>query len=99
MLPTVTRLTKSPLWPNTQYTFAPNGGRPCDTAFPYFNLSMRGGTGMIPAVGWTGQWAATFAHRADRGLQITAPGKSSPGCTSERGEEIRTVDRADALGR
>lgn len=77
------------LWPNTQYTFAPNGGRPCDTAFPYFNLSTPGGTGMILAVGWTGQWAATFAHRADRGLQITA-GQELTRMYLEPGEEIRT---------
>jgi len=77
------------LWPNTSKTFAPDGGRPCDTAFPYFNLAMPGGKGMIMAVGWTGQWAATFWHRADHGLQVTA-GQELTRLYLEPGEEIRT---------
>lgn len=77
------------LWPNTRETFAPRGGRPCDTAFPYFNLAMPGGNGLILAIGWTGQWAATFAHRADRGLQVTA-GQELTRLYLEPGEEIRT---------
>ncbi|HQH52287.1 MAG TPA: alpha-galactosidase [Candidatus Hydrogenedentes bacterium] len=77
------------LWPNTKKTFAPDGGRPCDTAFPYFNLAMPNGKGMIMAVGWTGQWAATFWHRADRGLQVTA-GQELTRLYLEPGEEIRT---------
>lgn len=77
------------LWPNTKKTFAPDGGRPCDTAFPYFNLAIPGEKGVIVAIGWTGQWAATFWHRADQGLQVTA-GQELTRLYLEPGEEIRT---------
>ncbi|MFA6245093.1 MAG: hypothetical protein WC655_29390, partial [Candidatus Hydrogenedentales bacterium] len=75
------------LWPNTMNIFAPTGGRPCDTAFPYFNLGMPGGGGMLLAVGWPGQWSTTFGHRADRGLQVTA-GQELTRLSLEPGEEI-----------
>ena len=58
------------LGPNASKTFAPPGGRPTESAFPYFNLAMPGG-GMILAVGWPGQWSATFARDADNGLRVT----------------------------
>lgn len=77
------------LWPNTNRIFAPTGGRPCDTAFPYFNLAMPDGSGMILAVGWPGQWSATFWHRVGRGLQVTA-GQELTRLYLEPGEEIRT---------
>ena len=38
---------------------APNGGRPCDGAFPYFRVQFEGG-GLTLAVGWPAQWSATF---------------------------------------
>ncbi|MBX7259319.1 MAG: alpha-galactosidase, partial [Candidatus Hydrogenedentes bacterium] len=77
------------LYPNTKNTFAPSGGRSCDTAFPYFNLAMPDGGGMLMAVGWTGQWSVTFWHRADRGLQVTA-GQELTRLSLEPGEEVRT---------
>lgn len=77
------------LYPNTKNTFAPFGGRSCDTAFPYFNLVMPGGDGMVMAIGWPGQWSASFWHRAGRGLQVTA-GQELTRFALEPGEEVRT---------
>jgi hypothetical protein len=64
------------------------GGRPTDSAFPYFNLATPGG-GMILAVGWPGQWAAAFARDADNGLRITAGQQLTHLCLRP-GEEVRT---------
>ena len=59
------------LGPNASKTIAPPGGKASEVVFPYFNLGMPGG-GMIVAVGWPGQWSATFARDAGEGLQVTA---------------------------
>ncbi len=42
------------------YTFAPEGGRSCDGAWPYFDLVGSEG-GAVVAIGWTGQWEASFS--------------------------------------
>ena len=76
------------LGPNVKKTFAPSGGRPTDTAFPYYNLSMPGG-GLIVVVGWPGQWASSFARDAAKGLRITAGQELTHLCLKP-GEEIRT---------
>ena len=39
--------------------FAPNGGRPCDGAFPYFRIQFEG-CGLTMAVGWSAQWSTGF---------------------------------------
>ena len=46
------------LGPNDVFRSAPNGGRPTNGEFPYFNLRA-GSEGVILVVGWPGQWAAT----------------------------------------
>jgi alpha-galactosidase len=76
------------LGPNAKKTFAPGGGRPTDTAFPYYNLSMPGG-GLIVVVGWPGQWASSFTRDAAKGLRITAGQELTHLCLKP-GEEIRT---------
>ena len=43
---------------------SPNGGRPCDGAFPYFRLVYEGG-GFSVAIGWPGQWYAQFSDNGD----------------------------------
>ncbi|MCU0962523.1 MAG: alpha-galactosidase [Pirellulaceae bacterium] len=60
-----------PLAPGTRHTFAPPGGRPTEEAFPYFNLAWPGG-GVIAALGWPGQWSATFSRDAEDAVQLTA---------------------------
>lgn len=52
-------------------TFAPDGGRPSNRAFPYFNLALPDG-GAFLAVGWPGQWEACFTRNDDGNLRVTA---------------------------
>jgi alpha-galactosidase len=56
--------------------------------WPYFNLQKPGG-GVIVAVGWPGQWEATFTRDRDRGVQIMA-GQQLTHLYLKPGEEIRT---------
>jgi alpha-galactosidase len=68
--------------------FAPAGGRPSNAAFPYYNIIMSDG-GLILAVGWPGQWAASFTCDAEHGLRIVA-GQELTHLYLKSGEEIRT---------
>jgi alpha-galactosidase len=56
--------------------------------WPYWNLQQPGG-GMILAVGWPGQWEASFTRDHDRGLRIKA-GQQLTHLVLKPGEEIRT---------
>ncbi|MBP6506228.1 MAG: alpha-galactosidase [Opitutaceae bacterium] len=73
---------------NSTRTIAPPRGKPSEVVFPYFNLSEPGG-GMMMAVGWPGQWAASFTRDAADGLRIVA-GQELTHLRLEPGEEIRT---------
>jgi alpha-galactosidase len=73
--------------PETKLQFVPNGGRPCDGAFPYYRLSFAEG-GMSIAIGWPAQWAATFQGTAD-GVAIQA-GQERTNLRLLPGERIRT---------
>jgi alpha-galactosidase len=73
---------------NMRRKFAPDGGRPCDMAFPYFNLASPGG-GVVMAVGWPGQWAASFHRDADNGLHLFA-GQELTRFSLKPGEEVRS---------
>lgn len=76
------------LKPKAELRLAPVGGRGTNHAFPYWNLTMPGG-GLFLALGWPGQWAATFARDAERGLRIVA-GQELTHLVLRPGEEIRT---------
>jgi len=39
----------------------PGGGRPSSEFLPFFNIEGRG-EGVVVAIGWSGEWAATFIH-------------------------------------
>ena len=52
--PLTTKLTDKPL------TIANTGGRPTQTALPYFNISRGDNEGVIFVVSWAGQWNAQF---------------------------------------
>lgn len=56
--------------------------------WPYWNLQRPGG-GVILAVGWPGQWQATFARDHERGLRVKA-GQQLTRLVLKPGEEIRT---------
>src|SRR5262249_43205719 len=67
--------------------FAPDGGRPCDTAFPYFRLIFEN-WGLALAVGWPAQWAADFRGTAE-GV-AARPGPEQTHLRLLPGETIRT---------
>lgn len=70
--------------------FVPYGGRPSDTVMPFFNLTGDAGqSGLFLAIGWTGEWAATFA-RDDAGATSLVAGIRRMRASLEPGEEIRT---------
>ncbi len=73
---------------NAAQTFVPDGGRPTNRAFPYYNLAMPGG-GVILAVGWPGQWATRFTCDGEKGIRIVA-GQELTRLRLKPGEEIRT---------
>jgi len=56
--------------------------------WPYWNLQKPGG-GVILAIGWPGQWEATFARDHERGLRVKA-GQQLTRLVLKPGEEIRT---------
>jgi alpha-galactosidase len=76
------------LGPNKNLRFAPPGGRPLGTVFPYFNLEW-GGEGRIIVVGWPGQWAAQFTRDSGVGLTVTA-GQELAHLRLRPGESIRS---------
>jgi len=70
--------------------FVPYGGRPSDTVLPFFNLvGDAGDSGLFLGIGWTGEWAATFA-RDDAGATSLVAGIRRMRASLEPGEEIRT---------
>jgi alpha-galactosidase len=68
--------------------FAPNGGRPTNGSYPYFNLEYDGG-GLISVLGWPGQWAAGFERDEAKGLRITG-GQELTRMKLLPGEEVRS---------
>ncbi len=66
---------------------SPNGGRPCDGAFPYFRLLFEGG-GLTMAIGWPGQWHARFSGDG-QGISVQA-GQEQTDMVLLPGETVRT---------
>ena len=78
---------QTPLHSGVELSFSPNGGRPCDGAFPYYRLLFDDGGHSI-AIGWPAQWAARFIRRVD-GVQVLA-GQELTNLRLMPGESIRT---------
>ena len=78
---------ETPLRPEESLRFAPNGGRPCDGAFPYYRIMFEDG-GLTLAIGWPAQWAATFAA-VSGGVHVRA-GQEKTHLRLLPGESIRT---------
>ena len=78
---------ETPLNAGDALEFAPNGGRPCDGAFPYYRVTFEGG-GLSMAIGWPGQWAASFQGLED-GIHVRA-GQEKTNLRLMPGESIRT---------
>jgi alpha-galactosidase len=76
------------LAPKTERRFASSGGRGSDGVWPYFNVDW-GSQGVIAAVGWPGQWAATFTRNDKGGLRVRA-GQELTHFRLRPGEEVRT---------
>ena len=76
------------LAPGTEKRYSPDGGRPCSGEFPYFNVEWNGG-GTIIAIGWPGQWKATFENKQPNGLLVTA-GQELTHFKLLPGEEVRS---------
>ncbi len=74
--------------PNAVKDIANTGGRPTQTAFPYFNLEWKDG-GVIAVVSWAGQWSARFERDAASGLRFRA-GQELTHFRLHPGEEVRT---------
>jgi alpha-galactosidase len=63
------------------------GGRSSDGVMPYFNLAGEGG-GLIVAVGWSGDWKASFESLRGGSVQVTAGLKHSR-LKLRAGEQVR----------
>jgi alpha-galactosidase len=63
------------------------GGRSSDGVMPYFNLSGAGG-GLIVAIGWTGDWKASFTVQSDGKVRVVA-GLKRTRFRLAPGEEVR----------
>ncbi|MDE3067351.1 MAG: alpha-galactosidase [Verrucomicrobiota bacterium] len=77
------------LAPNLSTNFTPFGGRSSDGVMPYFNVENPDGTGLVIAVGWTGEWEAQFQRDAGTNLTINL-GLQQMNVSLRPGEKIRT---------
>ena len=75
------------LGPKSAVTLAPVGGRSSNGVLPFMNVHHRDG-GFILAVGWSGQWQASFT-REGGALRVTA-GMQKTRLRLHPGESIRT---------
>lgn len=78
---------ETPLRSGDALNFAPNGGRSCNGAFPYYRVMFKD-WGITMAIGWPTQWAVNFNGLAD-GVQIQA-GQEKTNLRLMPGESIRT---------
>jgi len=81
-LPQVTELS-----PGNRRSLSPFGGRSSNGVLPFMNLQRDGG-GLVLAIGWSGQWSASF-ERGQETLRITA-GMERTHLRLRPGEKIRT---------
>ena len=78
------------LQPGKNIYMTPAGGRSSDkTAFPFFNIEMPGGQGIVVAVGWTGKWFADVLQADEKSVSLKS-GMEKMKLTLYPGEEIRT---------
>ena len=70
-----------------RYVIENADGRPSDVEAPFFEVT-QDGTGAVIALGWTGDWRASFANGAD-GVRVTA-GLKRARFYLEPGEKVRT---------
>lgn len=76
------------LSPGTETDFSPDGGRPTNGRFPYFNVE-HDGEGTIVVLGWPGQWSVNFKCNDSTGLNVLG-GQELTHLKLLPGEQIRT---------
>ena len=77
-----------PLEPKAEKRISAAGGRPTNTDLCYFNIALPG-EGTIVALGWPGQWSATFTRDEGTGLRVRA-GQELTHFKLLPGEEVRS---------
>jgi alpha-galactosidase len=77
------------LAPGGLFRLACFGGRSSDGTLPLVNLTSPGGGGVAIGIGWTGQWAASFARAGNRPVNVQA-GMELTHLKLHPGETIRT---------
>lgn len=83
------------LKPQESKRITPQGGRSSNGAFPFWNIERRTADntalseGVFVALGWSGQWAAEFAHPNDKNVAVTA-GMEKIATVLHPGEKIRS---------
>ncbi len=74
---------------NAIFKLAGGSGRSSSDWLPFFNFEQADGTGLVIAVGWSGQWAAEFSRDNENNINIRA-GMENTHLKLHPGEEIRT---------
>jgi alpha-galactosidase len=77
----------NPLVLGKPFTLESFGGRSSDGVMPYFNLASESG-GLIVAIGWTGDWKASFELQDNGSVRVTA-GLKRTRFRLAPGEEVR----------
>jgi len=78
----------SPIGVGERVAMAAGGGRSSNEWLPFFNLQT-GDTGVIAAVGWSGQWAASFSREGESLVRLKA-GQELTRFALHAGEVVRT---------
>ncbi|HEX5470931.1 MAG TPA: alpha-galactosidase [Lacipirellulaceae bacterium] len=76
------------LKPGSDVHLEPGGGRSSSQVMPFFNLE-GAGSGVIVAIGWTGEWAANFTSDSQGSVTIKI-GQAHTRIALEPNEQIRT---------
>ena len=77
----------NPLVVGKSFSLESFGGRSSDGVMPYFNLASESG-GLIVAIGWTGDWKASFELQDNGSVRVTA-GLKRTRFRLAPGEEVR----------
>jgi alpha-galactosidase len=76
-----------PLPARSERKFANTGGRPTQSAYPFYNLGWPG-EGVIVVLSWAGQWATQFNHDEGTGVRVRG-GQELTHFRLHPGEEVR----------
>ena len=77
------------LGPRGQLHLEPGGGRSSSEFLPFFNIEAKG-EGVVVAIGWSGEWAATYSHPEPGAPFQVQAGMALTHLKLHAGEEIRT---------